>query len=290
MKLYYTESYEYLAKKMGIELGNIERGKFADGETHGRFLDNLQGEDVYILGGTISDKEVLDIYDLAYAASRKRAKSINIIIPYFGYSTMEREVNDGDLVKAESRANLLSSIPRSTEINTFYLFDLHAEGISGYFDKDSHAVHMYGKNLLDMVLKDLDNVILASPDAGRVKWVASLAKDNGLDFAICLKQREGEVVKHLAVGDNVKGKNVLIYDDMIRSGSTILEAAKAYKSQGAKKIYVLASHGIFTSDALFKSNLIEKIYVSNSHPNVNKYSDKLEILDISGIIKSYLFD
>ena len=286
-KLFYTERYKYLAEKLAkdIPLGEFERKTFSDGETYFRFKESLKGKDVIILGGTVSDEETLDIFDMACAASMYGAKSINLVIPYFGYSTMERAVNSGEVVKAKTRARILSGIPRAIEINTVYLFDLHVSGIVHYFENELHAVHMYGKKLIPEVIKKIGkkNLVLASPDEGRVKWVSSLAKENNLPLAVALKQRDGEDTENIAVDKNVKGKNVLIYDDMIRSGGTLSQAAKAYKDAGAKKIYVVASHGVFTSEKLINSELFEKIYVSNSHPNaLNKKN--VEILDISNII------
>ena len=286
--LFYTEKYEYLAKKLKIEKGKFERNTFSDGETYFKFKEKLKGKDVIILGGTISDKDTLDIFDMACAASMYGAKSINLVIPYFGYSTMERAVESGEVVKAKTRARILSAIPRAIEINTVYLFDLHVSGIVHYFENELHAVHMYGKSLIPQVIKKIGSkdLVLASPDEGRVKWVSSLAKENSLPLAVALKQRDGEMTENVAVDKNVLGKNVLIYDDMIRSGGTIIQAAKAFKDVGANKIYVLASHGIFTSEKLIESDLVEKIYVSNSHPNV--LSKKVEVLDISGIIEENL--
>lgn len=284
--LFYTKKYEYLAKKISkkIKLGKFERKEFSDGENYFRFKEDLKGKDVYILGGTVSDEDLMDIYDMSCAASMYGAKSLNIIVPYFGYSTMERAVKDGEIVKAKTRARILSSIPRAKEINTIYLFDLHVSGLVHYFENDLHSEHMYGKSLIKKVVKDIKSkkLILASPDEGRVKWVSSLAEDNNLDFSIALKKRTDSGVKNIAVDNNVEGKDILIYDDMIRSGGTILEAAKAFKDSWANKIYVMASHGLFTSEKIFESDLIEKVYVSNSLPQKDR--NNLKVLDISEII------
>lgn len=292
MILFFTEKYEYLAKKLSkyYKLGKIERDVFSDGESYIKFDENLKNKDVLILGGTIGDKEVLDIYDMACAASMYGARSINLIIPYFGYSTMERAVNKGEVVKAKTRARILSSIPRAIEINTVYLFDLHVNGILHYFEGDLHSVHMYGKKVIKKAIKKINSkkLVMASPDEGRVKWVSSLAKEFNLPFAVALKSREKEEVQSLTAHGNVEGKDVLIYDDMIRSGSTLIEAVNNFKKLGANDIYIVSSHGLFTSDKIFKDKRIKKIFCSNSHPNTLKYKNKIEILDISKIIKEYI--
>lgn len=290
-KLYYTETYEYLAKKIKIPKGKIERKKFSDGEKYIRLLDDLKNVDVYILGGTVSDEDTLDIYDIACASSMYGANSVNLIVPYFGYSTMERAVLSGEVVKAKTRARIFSSIPRAVKINTIYLFDLHVSGLVHYFENEIHPIHMYGKNLVKEAINTIGkkNLVLGSPDEGRVKWVSSLAKDNDLPFAIVLKNRVGEEIEHLAINADVKGKNVLIYDDMIRSGNTIISAANAYKKSGASKIYVFSSHAVFTNDNLIKSELIDGIFITDSHPNAYKYkSKKINVLSINKIILEYL--
>lgn len=288
MKLFYTESYKYLADKMkkSFELGKIERTTFSDGESYICFKENVKNEDVIILGGTTSDKEVLDLYDMACALSMYGANSINLIVPYFGYSTMERAVNKGEVVKAKTRARLFSSIPRAKELNTIYLLDLHVSGILHYFENDLHSVHIYGKSLIKKAISDINSkdLVIASPDEGRVKWVSSLAKEFNLPFAVALKDRDKEDISSLIAFGDVKGKDVLIYDDMIRSGNTIIEASKRFKKLGARKIYVMTTHGLFTSEAIFHCKDIEQVYASNSHPNTLKHKNKLQIIDISKLI------
>tara|TARA_Y100000034_G_scaffold137015_1_gene218489 strand:- start:910 stop:1797 length:888 start_codon:yes stop_codon:yes gene_type:complete len=283
--LYSTEKYEYLEKNLNISKGSIERKTFSDGEKYLRIIDNIKNKDVYILGGTISDQDLLEIYDLACAASKYGANSINLIIPFFGYSTMERALLKGEVVRAKTRARLLSSIPRSKAITNVFLFDLHVPGIIHYFEGDIHPIHMESNQIVKEALSRInsDNILLASPDEGRTKAVSILAKENNLDFATALKQREGEAISSILVSSNIKGKDLLIFDDIIRSGGTILEAAKSYKEAGAKDIYVLTSHGIFTSDKLFKNNIVKKVFSSNSHPNSLNHKE-VEILDISKII------
>lgn len=292
-KLFYTESYEYLANRFSSKFikGKLTRKNFSDGESYARFDEDLKNCDVFILGGTTSDKDLMDIYDLACAASMYGSKSLNLIIPYYGYSTMERAVKKGEVVKAKTRVRILSSIPKAKENNTIFLFDLHVSGLVHYFENGTKSVHMYGKTLLDQVFEEVDrnNLMLASPDEGRAKWVSSLAQEYSLPHAISMKHRDGEKITNLGVNTDVTGKDILIYDDMIRSGNTIIEAAKNYKANGAKNIYVLASHGVFSSTKLMDSDLIEKVFVSNSHPRaISIQSSKLKILNISSIIEGYI--
>ena len=299
MKLFYTTKYKYLADKLNINQGKIFRKEFKDGESliHLKDVKNdIAGEDVYILGGTIDDKDTMDILDIACAASMLGAKSINIIIPYFGNARQDKMFEYGMIAKAKTRARYFSYIPRSSEGNRLYLLDLHADGIEHYFENGTHAIHMYGKKLvfeaIDDIIKDMDrsNFVLASTDEGRSKWVSSLAYESKLDVALVLKKRDGYDIDNLAINADVKDKNVIIYDDMLCSGNTLISAAKAYKACGAKDIYFIGTHGVLTVDNLFENSLIKKFYVSNSHPRILDFKDKskLKIMDCSNIIMEYI--
>jgi ribose-phosphate pyrophosphokinase len=284
MILFNTEKYKYLADELPHKKGNLVRKKFDDGEHYIRIDTKLEDEDVYILGGTISDHDTMDIYDLACACVMYGAKSLHLVIPYFGYSTMERAVKGGEVVKAKTRARLLSSIPKATEGNYIHLFDVHSEGIVHYFEDGLKSRMMSSDSLFSDIIKQYPEAVLASPDAGRAKTVETLASKFNRDVALVLKRRDGNKISHTAINADVEGKNVIIYDDMIRSGNTLIAAAKAYKSNGAKRIIVLSSHGLFTNHKLLDTELIEHFYVTNSHPNSNIKHDKLTIISMKELI------
>ncbi len=136
--LFAIESYQYLAEELlksdNFEQGNLKQQVFSDGELYQRVESNVDGRKVILIGGTYNDRATLELYDLASALVNQGADSLSLIIPYFGYSTMERAVKEGEVVTAKSRARLLSSIPRSNKGNKIYLFDLHTEGLPHYFE------------------------------------------------------------------------------------------------------------------------------------------------------------
>lgn len=275
-KVFFSSNYEYLAKEltkaMNWDLGQIERKKFPDGEKYQKIVDKVFHQEVVLVGGTISDEETLELYDLACALSKYGANKLTIVIPFYGYSTMERAAKPGEVVPAKSRARLLSTIPQTPQGNEIVLLDLHTEGIPYYFEGNIRVFHLYAKSLWLKLFPKLGgkDYILASTDAGRAKWVESLANDLKVTPAFVYKQRlSGNETKVTGINAEVSGKVVIIYDDMIRTGGSLIKAAEAYKNAGAKKIIAVSTHGVFPEKAyekLKESKLFDSIWVTNSHP------------------------
>ena len=219
--LFHTANYQYLAEKVAestsVELGEVERDTFSDGERYQRIVSDIEGRNVALLGGTIDDPDTLELYDLASALVSYGCNLLQLFVPYFGYSTMERAVKPREVVTAKTRARLLSSIPRSVKGNRIYLFDLHSEGIPHYFENQMHPVHIYCKELvIEAAMEHCGtSFTLASTDAGRAKWVESLANDMGVNAAFVLKRRvKGDETTVTAINADVERQDVIIYDDM----------------------------------------------------------------------------
>ena len=292
--LFSTQAYQPLADKI-MHLGKFKKGKtelkyFSDGERYQRVQTNVEDRHVVLLGGTIDDANTLEIFDLATGLVDQGAASISLVLPYFGYSTMERAIQPGEIVTAHTRARLLSAIPNCPRGNKIYLFDLHSEGIPHYFENGKRAIHVYCKPLIMEAAKAYGgkDFVLASTDAGRAKWVESLANDMGVNAAFLLKRRTDENTTVTAINANVKNKNVIIYDDMIRSGGSILNAAKVYKEAGANCITLITTHGVFTPGAIEKlkrDQLIERIVCTDTLPNLpHQEDDFLTVYSIDTLI------
>lgn len=295
--LFAIKDYEYLAAKLmdcgDFDKGEIEVGHFTDGERYQRIISNVEQREVVLIGGTVSDQATLELYDLASSLVSYGAYSLTLVIPYFGYSTMERAVLSGEVVTAKTRARLLSSIPRSNRGNKVLLFDLHSEGIQYYFEHDLYPVHVYCKDIITEVAFELggDNFVMASTDAGRAKWVESLANDMGVSAAFILKRRlKGDHTEVTAINADVAGKTVIIYDDMIRSGGSIINAAKTYKEAGATDIFVITTHGLFVNEGIEKlksSGIIKKLVCTDTHVNTQYIDDDfVEVRSIARLICS----
>lgn len=291
--------YKYLQDEI-LRLGDFERGEievklFPDGERYQRILTAVNGKDVVLVGGTISDSDTLELYDLAYALIKYGARSIRIFFPYFGYSTMERAVKIGEVVTAKSRAVMFSSLPRTSLGNHFVFFDLHSEGIPHYFEGQALISHVYCKPIIIKAARELaeEGFVMACTDAGRAKWVESLANEMGVNAAFVFKRRvSGEETEVTSISADVAGKDVVIYDDMVRTGGSLINAAKAYKAAGARKIFTITTHGLFNNDALTRiqnSGVIEKVVTTDTHPNsIALKSDFLRVESIGKLIVGQL--
>jgi ribose-phosphate pyrophosphokinase len=277
--LYATASYAYLEDELhafgGFERGVIERKGFPDGERYLRLCTPCADRDVVVLGGTIAESDTLEIFDLSCALVEYGARRLTLMLPFYGYSTMERAVRPLEVVTAKTRARLLSAIPPASLGNRVMAVDLHAAGIIHYFEAGVRPVHVYAKPIIKRLARELGggDFVLACTDAGRAKWVESLANDLGVSAAFVYKRRvDGERTEVTGVSAEVQGRTVVVYDDMIRTGSSLMGAARAYLDAGATRVAAIATHGLFPGDALARldgSGLFAAIACTNTHPRAH---------------------
>ncbi len=293
--LFSTANYSYLKRELmqrgEFEEGQLEVQSFPDGERYMRIVDPVEGREVILLGGTISDTDTLQLYDLSCALVKQGAIKLTLIIPYFGYSTMERASKRGEVVTAKTRARLLSAIPEASEGNHILLLDLHSEGLQYYFEAGVVTKHLYAKPVIIEALATYAprQFVLGSTDAGRAKWVESLAYEMHVGASFVLKRRLSATETELAaVSAHVEGMHVCLYDDMIRTGSTLITAAKAYLDAGATSVSAFATHGVLPGDSLQKlksSKLLQTIVCTNSHPAaLGLEDDFLHVVSIADIL------
>ena len=276
--VYSIASYDYyrnqLCAREEFDAGRLERVVFPDGERYQRLTGRVRGEDVVLIGGTGNDVDTLELYDLACGISHYGANSLTVVVPYFGYSTMERAIKSGEIVTAKTRALLLSSIPEARTHNEIVLVDLHTAGTEHYFEGHMRPFHIYSKKLIIDLISEFpsfpDDVVLASTDAGRAKWVETLANEMGVPAAFVYKRRlSGSETEVRGINADVKGKHVVIYDDMIRTGGSLIKAAKAYASEGAAKLTAICTHAILPGESLDRlrnCGQFDKVYATDTHP------------------------
>jgi len=271
-----TLEYDHLGRAIaaaaGWEVGVVARKTFPDGEHYLRIDSDPADRDVVLVGGMTTDATTLELYDLACGLVSDGAYRLRMVIPFFGYSTMERSVRFGEVVTAKTRARLLSSIPMASRGTQVFLLDLHVAAIAHYFEGGIRPIHMYGKSLVIAAARRLggDDFVLACTDAGRAKWVESLANDLNVAAAFVYKRRHDDATEVTGVSAQVRGKRVVIYDDMIRTGGSLIQAAAAYRDAGAVSIDAIATHGVFPKDSLDRiraSGLFGHVCVTDSHPN-----------------------
>jgi ribose-phosphate pyrophosphokinase len=230
------------------------------------------------------------------------ARRLTLVVPYFGYSTMERAVKSGEVVTAKTRARLLSAVPHAQGGNRILLLDLHQEGIPHYFEGDLTAVHVYAKPVTTAAIRRVGaspgggDFVLACTDAGRAKWVQSLANDLGVQPSFVFKRRlDGEQTEVTAVSAQVAGKRVVIYDDMIRTGGSLLSAARAYRAAGASSLAAVATHGVLPGESLKKirdSGLFSAVVCTDSHPRARELAPQFAgffaVEPVAGVFLAYI--
>ena len=296
-----SEKYEYLKQNIlkRVDCFNnvrIETETFPDGEHYWKIVNSEQlcHKPAVYIAGTVNDESIFELYNIASTLVREQCSSLHIVIPYFGYSTMERAVKEGEVVTAKNIANLISSIPQAPLGNFVYMMDLHSLGTQYYFENTIHPIHLTSWNVIKDMLKQFDkNIVLASTDMGRAKWIEKMGNELHLETAYIMKKRlSGSKTEVVALNAEVKNKDIVIFDDMIRSGTSLIHAAEAYKNAGAKDIYVITVHGIFVPGALDKlksCGIIKNILCTNTHINAHKMSDEfVKVYDISKVIAERL--
>lgn len=298
--IFATTPYQYMLRRILAthpqwEAGEVEVKLFPDGERYQRVHSDVAEREVVLIGGTHTEAATLELYDLACAAAKFGAKSLALVIPYFGYSTMERAVKSGEVITAKNRARLLSSIPSAARGNRVVLMDLHAEGLPFYFEGSLVPTHLYAKSVILDGIRSMATgpFILGSTDAGRAKWVESLANDLGVEGGFVFKRRiDGRRTELTAMAARVDGMQVVIYDDMIRTGGSLINAAQAYLDAGASSVSAVATHGILPEDALdrlHKAGIFQKIIVTDTHPNAVRLENHfLEVRSVAGLLGDWI--
>jgi ribose-phosphate pyrophosphokinase len=303
MLVYHLPAYrafaERICEKYGFDGGVFEHEVFPDGEQYHRIVSTCTDRDVVLVGSTWNDADTLALYDLANGLVASGARTLILAIPYFSYSTMERAIRTGEVVKAKTRARLLSSIPQPQRGMRVLLMDLHADGIPHYFEGAARAVHLYAKPIVTAAVLELGgpNCVLGSTDAGRAKWVESLAADMGVLPAFVYKQRlNGTQTRVTGVNADVSGRKVVIYDDMVRTGGSLLKAAEAYRAAGATSVSAVTTHLVCPGNSLThiaESGLIDKLVGTDTHPRALQLAEKapqgfLEVRSVAYVFGDYL--
>ncbi|MGQ9665589.1 MAG: ribose-phosphate diphosphokinase [bacterium] len=282
-----VELTKEITDKIGISMSKSTVTKFADGELKIKIEENIRGQDVFIVQSTNPPAEnLLELLLFLDAAKRASAERITAVIPYYGYARQDRK----DEPRVPISAKLIADLLATSGANRVLTIDLHAEQIQGFFDipvDHLYAVPVFIDYLHQLKIK---NCIVVSPDAGRVNRVRAFARRLGKDIPIAIidKRRTGPNQSMVVnVIGEVKGKNAVIYDDMIDTGGTIIDAAEALAKKDINDIYVCAVHGIFSRDAIPKLNKspIKKLVITNTLKiNTEKMIDKLHILSIADLL------
>ncbi len=286
----HPELNKEISQILNIPLCETEVKHFADGETYVRILETVRGKDVFIIQPTCGpvNENLMELLITIDALKRASAARINAIVPYYGYSRQDRKDRSRVPITAKLAANLITTAGADRVVS----LDLHADQIQGFFDIPMDRLKAM-PIIADYILThdfDLDNLIVVAPDVGSVKRSRSLAERIGVSLAIIDKRRpQQNVAEVMSVIGDVKGKDVIMMDDIIDTAGTIVGAAEALKELGAQKIFVSCTHALFNGPAVTRlSNApIEKVVVTNTVPLTReKMFDKVEIVSIAPLLAS----
>jgi ribose-phosphate pyrophosphokinase len=276
---------EKVAAYVGVKLTDCIVTRFSDGEVFVQINENIRGADLFIIQPTNAPADnLMELLMLIEASRRASAMRITAVVPYYGYARQDRKDKPRVAIAAKLVANLITTAGADRIIT----MDLHASQIQGFFDLPHD--HLYSSVTFNNHFRqmNLDNLTVVSPDVGSIKLARATANALDAELAIVDKRRpqanESEVMN--LIGD-VRGRNVLIRDDMVDTGGSICQAAEHLKQRGAKDIYAACTHGVLSGQAVDRINAspIKKMIISDSIDQASRrLSDKFEILTCSELI------
>ncbi len=260
----------YLAEKicasLGCPLGNLQYTKFSDGEFAVSFEESIRGRDLFLVQSTFPNSDnLMELLLMIDAAKRASARTINAVIPYFGWARQDRK----DKPRVSIGAKLVADLLGVAGIDRLITMDLHADQIQGFFDVP--VDHLYGSGVLLPYLASLNlpDLVIASPDVGGAKRAKSFAKYLDCPLVLCNKTRaRANVIAEMQIIGDVKDKDVVIVDDMVDTAGTITKAADIMKEAGARSVRAVASHCVMSGPASerVQESALEEIVFTDSIP------------------------
>lgn len=277
-----------IAKKLGKKLVDTKITRFADGEVYVEINENMRGQDVFVIQSTSTpvNDSIMELLICVDALRRASAKSITAVLPYFAYARQDRKVTPRSPISAKLFANLLIG----SGVNRILTMDLHANQIQGFFDipvDNLFATPIFARHVKKKIKSK--NLLCVAPDVGGTERARALGKLLNVGLAIVDKRRPkpGQSQVMNVIG-NVKDKTCIIVDDIIDSGGTIVNAAKALKDRGAKEVYVYITHGVLSGEAVkkIKNSVIKNLVITDTIDNLEKVKSakNIEVLSISGLM------
>jgi ribose-phosphate pyrophosphokinase len=279
---------EEICQHLRIEIGKANTSRFSDGEFNFQILENVRGEDCFLVQPTCPpvDSNLMEMLIMLDAFRRSSAKRITAVVPYYGYARKDRK----DRPRVPISSKLIANLITGAGADRVLLFDLHAGQIQGFFDIP--ADHLFAAPVLVGYFQSLQlqNLTVVAPDAGGVERARAYAKRLDAELAIIDKRRDydrlGEVEVLHVVGD-VEGRTALIVDDMIDTAGTLVKAAEALKRNGAATVLATATHAVFSGPAVerIEASPIQEVVVTNTIPTDNACrSSKVKCLSVASLL------
>ncbi|MFN6144738.1 MAG: ribose-phosphate diphosphokinase [Planctomycetota bacterium] len=274
-----------ICSHMGVPLGAASLARFPDGEINLKVECDVRGADVFVVQPTVPNvhENLFELLSFADCLRRASADRVTAVIPYFGYARKDRKDEGRVPINAKLVANLLVTAGYDRVVAV----DLHAAQIQGFFDIP--VDHLYARPVMIERVRQLDtkDVMIVSPDIGGTKLARAYAKDLGCDLAIIDKRRlsgEQTVIEHV-IGD-VRNRDVVLVDDMVSTGGSIVDAARIVKEKGARKVFIVATHAVLCGNAVERLNGadVEKILFADTVPLHDKKIQRLEVCSMAQLL------
>lgn len=276
---------EQLCKQLDLPLGKIAISRHQSGEIHVSYQESIRTHDVFIVQSLSHpvNEHLIELLVMIDAAKRASAKTINIVMPYYGYARQERKSAPREPISAKLVADVLTTVGA----NRIITVDLHADPIQGFFDIP--VDHLTALDLIIEYLKNknITNPVVVSPDAGRATTAEKLAGRLNCPFAIMIKNRPAHnqsEITHI-IGD-VEGMTPIIIEDLIDTGSTIVNVVEALKKKGSHDAFICATHGLFSENAIEKLTHpnIREVVITDTITLNNEHSDKFIVLPMAPLL------
>jgi ribose-phosphate pyrophosphokinase len=276
-----------VCKYLGIPLGGAKIGMFPDGEKVIRVEDDVRGRDCFVVQSTCEpvDEHLVELLIFLDCLRRASASRITAVIPYFGYARQDRK----DEGRVPITAKLVANMITTAGADRVLAIDLHAHQLQGFFDIP--VDHLAGELVLSKYFRDLkiDNLTVVSPDVGNMKTASRYSAHLGGDLAIVHKKRvSGSEVEAQEIIGEVRGRNILMCDDIIATAGTVCSAAALVKQRGAEKVYVGATHGVFAPQAFERLSKapVDQVVVTDTIPlkNKSKKIDNIKVLSVAAML------
>lgn len=274
---------EKICQQLGCELGNLSITKFSDGEFEVCFEESIRGVDVFLVQSTFPNTDnLMELLLMIDAAKRASARTINAVVPYFGWARQDRKSKPRVSIAAKLVADMLGV----AGITRLITMDLHADQEQGFFNVP--VDHLYASSVILPYIQSLklDNLVIATPDVGGSKRASTYSKYLNCPMVLCNKTRKkaNEVANMEIIGD-VTNANVILIDDIVDTAGTITKAADLMKQNGAKSVRAIASHGIMSGPAneRVEASSIEEMVFTDSIPYDNRCS-KVKQISIAALL------
>ena len=272
---------ERICQSLGCPLGELEVTKFSDGEFAVYFEESIRGRDIFLVQSTFpSSDNLMELLLMIDAAKRASARTINAVIPYFGWARQDRK----DKPRVSIGAKLVADLLSAAGVNRVITMDLHADQIQGFFNVPVDHLYASGVFLPYLQKLNIEDLVIASPDVGGSKRANAYAKYLGCPLVLCNKNRaRANVIASMQIIGNVEGKNVVIVDDMVDTAGSITKAADIMKEAGAKTVRACATHCVMSGPASERvmNSALEEIVFTDSIPFDTERCPKVKQLSVA---------